>query len=180
MARNVQDVETLAFAVVSTPHHTLTPPHALSSREAACFPPTARAQDTYHCVSGSAVVPFECDDISTCLDGFENPPTFAQCESPQTVTAAAYLPPSLSCISILHFPAQSQPPRTRFSALRVEGGRAMSLQCIVTGLEWTWSRSPFALDAPCMLASSSLGVALCLSSLTFKHFGRMRPGGGTC
>ena len=26
-----------------------------------------------------AVIPFECQDISTCLDGFENPPTFAQC-----------------------------------------------------------------------------------------------------
>ena len=27
----------------------------------------------------SAVIPFECQNISTCLDGYENPPTFSQC-----------------------------------------------------------------------------------------------------
>ena len=99
-ARNVQDVhvQTLAFALMSIPHTTITPQHALSSREAASAPPTvhtARAQDAYHCVFGSAVVPFECNDILTCLDGFENPPTFAQCESPPNqLQPAPRKPPS--------------------------------------------------------------------------------------
>jgi len=32
-----------------------------------------------------AVIPFECKDISTCLDGFENPPTFAQCKDARCI-----------------------------------------------------------------------------------------------
>ena len=27
----------------------------------------------------SSVIPFECKDISTCLDGFTNPPSYSQC-----------------------------------------------------------------------------------------------------
>ena len=47
------------------------------------------------CVAGSTVVPFECNDVSTCLDGFENPPTFAQCESPTGADHPHHtLPPS--------------------------------------------------------------------------------------
>ena len=68
-------------------HDFLTSPHARS-----CFPPTTRARDAYDRESGCAVVPFECNDISTCLDGFENPPTFAQCESPPPASQAPPYP----------------------------------------------------------------------------------------
>lgn len=40
---------------------------------------TRQCRHSEHADIGFAVIPFECDDITTCLDGFMNPPSLAQC-----------------------------------------------------------------------------------------------------